>query len=104
MVDLPGSPLRDLPAERRDLLGTPLAEITTILDVTAHRVAKLRALAAHRTQTGDGGPLSTMSDEQRDAVLAREHFVRASLPWSDGAAPGADPIGRIAAANPTGSA
>lgn len=83
LIDRPDGPLRELSAEERQKVGTPVAEITTVVDIARFAEQKLRALAAHRTQTGEGGPLAGMPPEQREATLAREHFVRAPLPWDD---------------------
>jgi len=104
MADLPDGPFRDLPAEQRARLGTPAAEIDTVVDVAAHRDLKQRAIAAHRTQTGEGGPLSTMPTERRAAMLAHEHFVRVHLPWDPAEGPPADFIADLAAATPTTAA
>ncbi len=103
LVDRPDGPLRDLPRKQRDRLGTPAAAITTVIDVSPHREVKGRAIAAHRTQTGEGGPLSGMPEEHREAHLSREHFVRVRLPW-DPAAPaplGSDLLSDLAATRPT---
>lgn len=98
MLDRPDGPLQDLAPEQRDKIGTPRAEITTVVDVSPYREAKLRALAAHRTQMGEGGPMADMPQEQRDVTLSREHFVRAPLPWDDGSA--VDLLAELAAASP----
>jgi len=98
MLDRPNGPLQDLPPEQREKIGTPRDEITTVVDVSPYREAKLRALAAHRTQMGDGGPLADMPEEQRDMTLSREHFVRSPLPWDDGSP--VDLIATLAAASP----
>ncbi len=89
-------PMRDVSAERRAMLGTPSAEITTVIDVSMHREAKARAIAAHRSQTGDGGPMSDMPAERQESLLNREHFVRVPLPWSD-TDDGRDWLARLAA-------
>lgn len=80
MIDRPDGPLPDLSPKQREKIGTPRAEITTVVDVAPYRAAKERALTAHRTQLGDGGPMADMPEEQRTATLSREHFVRAALP------------------------
>jgi LmbE family N-acetylglucosaminyl deacetylase len=104
LAQRPDGPLRDLSPERLARVGTPRAEITTVVDVSPHRAAKQRAIAAHRTQVGDGGPLSGMPRERVEAILSREHFVRVPLPWDDPADPAADLIARIAATHPVGPA
>jgi len=90
-------PLRDVSAERRAMLGTPSAEITTVIDVSSHREAKERAVAAHRSQTGEGGPMSEMPAQRRESILIREHFVRVPLPWSKPGDGGHDWLARLAA-------
>ena len=104
MADRPDGPLRDLPPEQRARLGTPAAEIDTVVDVAEYRELKQRAIAAHRTQTGEGGPLSNLPEERREAMLAREHFVRVPLPWDPPKGPPADFIAALAAAKPTSAA
>ena len=99
MADRPDGPFRDLSPEQRDKIGTPRAEITTVVDIAPYRDAKRRALTAHRTQTGEGGPLAGIPEEQWNITLSREHFVRAPLPW-DGAIPATDLIAELAAASP----
>jgi LmbE family N-acetylglucosaminyl deacetylase len=104
LVQRPDSPLRELSPEQVARLGTPRAEITTVVDVSPHRGAKWRAIAAHRTQVGDGGPLSGIPDEQIEAITGREHFVRMPLPWDDPTAPVDDLLARLAAAHPVAPA
>lgn len=100
MIDRPDGPLQDLAPGQREKLGTPIAEITTVVDISPYAEAKTRALTAHRTQTGDGGPLAGMPDEQRELMLSREQFVRVPLPWDDPAAPVTDLVAALAAATP----
>ena len=98
MADRPDGPFRDLSPEARARLGTPLAEITTIVDISPYRDAKQRAIAAHRTQTGAGGPLADFPEERRQLLLSREHFVRVPLPWGDPNALPDDLLSALAAA------
>ena len=84
LLDRPNGPLSKLSETARANLGTPRAEITDILDTRRWKEQKLAALHAHRTQTGEGGPLSGITQEVLEQRLSREFFVRASLPWSDG--------------------
>jgi LmbE family N-acetylglucosaminyl deacetylase len=77
----PNSPLAFLSPEARANLGTPRAEITHVLDITPWAVPKAAAIAAHQTQTGEGGPLAEIPQDLRARQLAREYFVRALLPW-----------------------
>jgi len=101
LMDRPDGPLRDLSPEDRQKVGTPRDEITTVVDIARFAAQKEQALAAHRTQTGDGGPLAGMPPEQRQATLAREHFVRRPLPWdADPASLPIDLVAELAAASP----
>ena len=99
LADRPDGPFRDLSPEERAKLGTPLSEITTIVDISAYRDAKWRAIAAHRTQTGEGGPLADIPEERREFLMAREHFVRVPLPWDDPNALPDDFLSALAAAS-----
>jgi N-acetyl-1-D-myo-inositol-2-amino-2-deoxy-alpha-D-glucopyranoside deacetylase len=78
----PNSPLEFVSPEARTNLGTPSSEITDVVDITPWAPAKRAAIAAHRTQTGEGGPLAGIPPEVRASQLAREYFVRFPLPWS----------------------
>ena len=100
LAALPESPLQRLPSETVARLGTPRAEITTVIDVRPFRELKLRAVAAHRTQFGEGGPLASIPSEQREATLTREHFVRVRLPWDRPAAWPDDLLSALAAVSP----
>ena len=100
MLDRPDGPLQDLDPAQRAKVGTPAAEITTVVDISAYVEAKTRAIAAHRTQVGEGGPLAGMPPEQRELTLSREQFVRAPLPWDDPASPATDLVAALAAATP----
>jgi N-acetyl-1-D-myo-inositol-2-amino-2-deoxy-alpha-D-glucopyranoside deacetylase len=70
--------------EMRANLGTPQADITHALDITPWAERKRRAILAHLSQTGPGGPLGEMPDDQMARWLSREYFVRAPLLWSPG--------------------
>lgn len=100
MAARPDGPMRDVSPERLAMLGTPRAEITTVIDVSLHADVKQQAIAAHRTQTGDGGPMSDMPAERTEALLSREHFVRAPLPWRRANDDPHDWLARLAAAHP----
>jgi LmbE family N-acetylglucosaminyl deacetylase len=82
VFDRPNSPLRSLSAEDRANVGTPRSQITHKIDITPWSERKRAAIAAHRTQTAEGGPLSGIPPEVREWQLAYEYFVRAPLPWS----------------------
>jgi LmbE family N-acetylglucosaminyl deacetylase len=83
--------------ERLALLGTPRAEITTVLDVGGYYERKLAAVRAHRTQFGPDGPMAELSREEVARLFSREHFVRARLPWTDPEAEADDPLAALAA-------
>ena len=82
LFDRPDSPLRSLPEDARANLGTPRSEITHTITIEAWRESKRAAIAAHRTQTAEGGPLAGIAPEVREWQLSSEYFVRAPLPWS----------------------
>lgn len=81
MFDRPGYPLQSLSPAARANLGTPRAEITHVIDIGPWAESKRAAIASHRTQTGEGGPLAKFPPEVAERQLSREHFVRAPLPW-----------------------
>ena len=80
--DYPGNPLESLPPEARARIGAPLAEITHAIEVSPWSERKRAAIAAHRTQTAEGGPLSEIPPDFIAMQMRREHFIRAPLPWS----------------------
>jgi N-acetyl-1-D-myo-inositol-2-amino-2-deoxy-alpha-D-glucopyranoside deacetylase len=82
LLDRPNGPLSKLSETARANLGTPRADITDVFDTRRWQERKLTALRAHRTQTGEGGPLSGITPDVLEQRLAREFFVRATLPWS----------------------
>jgi LmbE family N-acetylglucosaminyl deacetylase len=88
-------PFKEMSPERLALLGTPRAEITTVLDVSAYADRKRAALRSHRTQFGPNGPMSELPPDEVALILSREHFVRARLPWDDPAAEALDPIAAL---------
>lgn len=81
ILDRPNGPLAQLSETALANLGTPRADITHVLDACAWSDAKRDAMLAHRTQTGEGGPLSGITPEMLNERLAMEYFVRAPLPW-----------------------
>lgn len=87
-----------LSPEMKANLGTPIAEITHVLDIAPWAERKRQAIYAHQTQTGPGGPLSHLPQEQMDRWLSREHFVRASLQWT--IQTDVDPVSQLFAAQP----
>lgn len=82
VFDRPDSPLRSLPPDAREHVGTPRSQITHTINIKPWAESKRAAIAAHRTQTADGGPLSGIPPEVREWQLAHEYFVRVPLPWS----------------------
>jgi LmbE family N-acetylglucosaminyl deacetylase len=82
LLDRPNSPLRSLPADARANLGTPQSEITHTIDIKSWADSKRAAIASHRTQTAEGGPLAGIPPEIREWQLLHEYYVRAPLPWS----------------------
>ena len=97
MFEERGNPGNGMPTELFERMGTPREAIDTWIDVSPWAEQKRRALLAHLTQTGEGGPIAEVSDEVMRKRLSRETFVRAPLPW-DGAA--GDVVAAIAAAHP----
>lgn len=61
-------------------IGLPDAEITTVVDVAAHVLAKLAAMRCHETQVGDMAFFLGMSDEVFAQAFGREWFVRLRAP------------------------
>jgi len=61
--------------------GTPDAQITTRVDVSAHRAAKRRSMECHRTQRQDLGWLLELPDDLANRATDTECFV---LRWLDG--------------------
>ena len=82
LFDRPNSPLSSLPEDARANLGTPRSQITHGITIEPWRDSKRAAIAAHRTQTAEGGPLAGIPPEVIEWQLAWEYFVRAPLPWS----------------------
>jgi N-acetyl-1-D-myo-inositol-2-amino-2-deoxy-alpha-D-glucopyranoside deacetylase len=85
LFDRPDSPLNSLPEDARANLGTPRSEITHGVTIESWRESKRAAIASHRTQTAEGGPLAGTPPEVREWQLSVEYFVRAPLPWSSSA-------------------
>ncbi len=82
MLEREGSPLESISETARANLGTPTADITHVIDTTRWADGKGAAFAAHRTQTGEGGPINNIPPDVLEQRLGREYFVRAALPWS----------------------
>jgi N-acetyl-1-D-myo-inositol-2-amino-2-deoxy-alpha-D-glucopyranoside deacetylase len=80
IVGLPGLPFR-APGDD-ELPGVPDADVTTRLDVTAHRAARIEAMQAHATQisvwdSGRGPVALAMSNEVAQPLLDVEEYVLA---------------------------
>ena len=82
LADDPDQPLGAISETARNNLGTPSDRITHWLDVSPWLAAKLRALAAHRTQVL---PSAEEPDAELEAAatrgLNREQYARQPLPW-----------------------
>jgi N-acetyl-1-D-myo-inositol-2-amino-2-deoxy-alpha-D-glucopyranoside deacetylase len=88
LVGVPDLPFRTV--EPEELAVVPDETITTVVDITEHLPAKLRALRAHATQIsvwqdGDGHTAYALSNGLAQPVLEREHYVLARGP-AEGAA------------------
>lgn len=62
-------------------IGTPDEDVTTVLDTAAHYGRRLRAIAAHRSQTS---PFDGLPEDLSRAFLAEEHLRRVHPPWPGG--------------------
>jgi N-acetyl-1-D-myo-inositol-2-amino-2-deoxy-alpha-D-glucopyranoside deacetylase len=82
LLDRPNSPLRSLPVDARAHLGTPRSQITHTINIEPWQASKRAAIASHRTQTAEGGPLAGIPPEVIESQLSAEYFVRVPLPWS----------------------
>ena len=100
LAQRPNGPFRRLTPEEMAEMGTPRSEITTVIDVSDFRERKERAIRAHVTQVGEGGPMSDMPRDEVEQILSREHFVRAMLPWDEDGAPPRDLLDDLAVLYP----
>jgi LmbE family N-acetylglucosaminyl deacetylase len=62
-------------------LGRPDAEITTVIDVSAHLDLRRAAMARHASQRT---PYDDMPDDLADAFLRHDRLVRVEPPWTGG--------------------
>ena len=62
-------------------LGTPDAEVTTVLDTREHLAARRRAIAAHASQVS---PFEGLPADLQEAFLSADHLRRVVPPWSPG--------------------
>ena len=65
----------------RQGLGRPDSEITTVIDTTALRDLREKAIAAHASQVS---PYEGMPDDLRTAFLTADFLLRANPPWDGG--------------------
>lgn len=71
-----------------DEMGTPMAEITTVVTLNdAEFAAKQQSMRAHATQMPSDGPFTQATPEQLREYMGRETSVLASPPVSDRAYP-----------------
>jgi N-acetyl-1-D-myo-inositol-2-amino-2-deoxy-alpha-D-glucopyranoside deacetylase len=98
LLDRPNSPLRSLPEDARANLGTPRSQITHRISIEAWQASKRAAIASHRTQTAEGGPLAGIPPEVIEWQLSTEYYVRVPLPWSSPEAHDASDIIAVLAA------
>ena len=89
-------PFRHMSQEALAKMGTPEADITHKIDVSAYRTLKEEVIRAHATQVGDDGPMAGLPREQVEAFLSVENLVRAGDLSSASPDDSADPIARFA--------
>ena len=97
MFEQRGNPNNGMPAELAGRMGTPRDEIDTWIDVSPWADRKRRAMVAHLTQTGEGGPIAQVAEDAMQRRLSRETFVQAPLSWEGD---GRDVMAVIAARHP----
>lgn len=100
MMEKRGKPGNGMPEEFHGKMGVPRDEIDTWIDVSPWGELKRRAMLAHRTQFGEGGPIAEIPADDLMVRLSRETFVRVPLSWQDPDAIPDDPIARLAAERP----
>jgi N-acetyl-1-D-myo-inositol-2-amino-2-deoxy-alpha-D-glucopyranoside deacetylase len=62
-----------------DAFGAYAAEPTLEVDATPFAARKIEALRCHRSQVDEHSPFTWLTREQAEALLGREHFVRAPV-------------------------
>ncbi len=77
----PPGPVDDLP------FGVPDEQVTTEIDVTAYRNAKLAAMRAHATQISVDSPFFALSDKVGQLALGHEYFTLLAGPRGQGGGP-----------------
>jgi len=66
----------DAPADDGNPFGTPEAELTHSVDVSAWVMAKRQAIACHRSQIGDAGFFASMPEDAFAMAFGTEWFIR----------------------------
>ena len=74
----------DEPPPVRPEMGTPEADVTTIVDISEVLEVKRRALLSHRTQLNPKAPWNREWTEEQKRVFGFEAFVRAAPPAAPG--------------------
>jgi LmbE family N-acetylglucosaminyl deacetylase/predicted GIY-YIG superfamily endonuclease len=74
-------PFSQMSEEELARFGVPLAEITTVIDVSAQYDRKLAAIGAHKTQFPTDGPFSELPPDEVRSFLATERFQLVDVPW-----------------------
>jgi LmbE family N-acetylglucosaminyl deacetylase len=67
-------------ADDVEALGTPDDEVTTVRRVDRFVAVKKESLRCHRTQIGDDGPFSQLSEEVLNEIMSTEYFQLVSVP------------------------
>lgn len=62
-------------------LGTPIEQITTVVDVRSHLDQRWAAIRAHASQTS---PFEGLPTDLQEAFLATDHLCRVDPPWTPG--------------------
>lgn len=89
----------DMPEERRNQLGQPLASFTHIVDVSPYYDRKFDSFRAHQTQQPKEGEREFLdNDEARRKFGSSEYYIRVP-----GASNAPDPLARLAADLPGSS-
>lgn len=100
MMERRGKPGNGMPVEWHQKMGVPREEIDTWIEISPWANQKMAAMLAHRSQTGEGGPLAGLAEADAQLRLSRESFVRVPLPWQPAGELPDDPVARLAAERP----
>lgn len=93
-------PFRSATPEMIAMMGTRLAEITTVIPVAEVYEKKRAVLECHRTQIGETGPYAGIPADVARQWMSYELLRREPLPWSNEAGLPSDPIAALAAELP----